>query len=80
MHLTSKHSIHRVWPGKASNGERRDSVMTHVEGSILTIVISAADVVASGPDPDSEQNPTARREFELGVVSEVRAAHRGNRI
>lgn len=54
MHLTPKHSVHSVWPGKAGGGEGGDSVVAHVEGRILTIVISAADVVAPGPDPDSE--------------------------
>jgi len=51
-YLTPKYGIHRVYPENTGLHEGPNSVVAHVEGGVLTVIVRAADVVTSGPNPD----------------------------
>lgn len=52
LHLTAEHSVDAFSLGQASRNERGDPVVAHVEGGVPTVVVRAADVVATSPNPD----------------------------
>lgn len=65
LHLTTEHSVDAVSLGQAGRQERGNSVVTHVESRVSTVVVGAADVVTARPDPD-QGSVRSKRQWLVG--------------
>lgn len=51
LDLASHDGVHCFSTRETASDKRRDLVLAHVESGVLAVVISAADVITTSPDP-----------------------------